>query len=162
MIRFRAAFVVSVLVALSVACGSSTDAGDKPGSFDPAISVLTLEVPRARPSTAQQFTTMVKIAIINRSSEPVTVERIDIESVGTGPFNLLSSTRTFNQVLEPRREGIYQVFAQANVNVAEEAISRSEGMIFVRGVALFKTSTGSTRKVFVQRVGTTMGTVTSE
>ena len=134
MIRFRAAVFVSALAGFFIACSSATDAGGgKQDSFDPLISVQTLEVPRARPSSARQFTTMVKIAVTNRSSEQITVERIDLESVGSGPFTIAPSSRTFNQVLDSRGEGIFQVFAQASVDQNEADVARSEGVVVIRG-----------------------------
>lgn len=163
MIRLRAAVLVSVLVGSFAACSSSSDsAGGKQNSVDLLVSVQTLEVPRARPSTARQFTTMVKISVGNPSSEPVTVKRIDVESVGAGPFTIAPSSRTFNQVLEPKREATYQIFAEATVDPTEADVARSEGIVVVRGNVLFETPSGPSRRVFVQRIGTTVGTFGSD
>lgn len=156
--RVRAALIVSVLITSSFACSSSTDPGGKRSPFEPLISVQTIEVPRARPSAAREFTTVLTIAITNPTSEPVTLERIDVESVGVGPFILAQSSSTYNQVLDASQSGTYQVFARATVDRSEEVIARSEGTVIIRAAAHFRTSAGHLRKVIVQRVGTTVGT----
>jgi hypothetical protein len=123
---------------------------------EPEISVRTVEVPRARPINATSFTTVVQVEILNRSSLPLRLQRIELSSVGTGPFNIVLTRRDFNQPIEPSQAMRFPVWSQASYVGLEETLAQSEGQIMVRGVAIFDTEGGGFRTVFLQRVNTSI------
>ncbi len=124
--------------------------------IEPHINVSTVEVPRALPETTRQFFTTVQVEILNRSGEPVSLQRIEFASVGVGPFTILQTSRDFNQAIEPSQGLRFPVWAQMTYNGLDETLAQSEGPLIVRGVAVFTTPGGGFRQVFLQRVNTSV------
>ena len=123
---------------------------------EPEINVRTVEVPRARPINATSFTTVVQVEILNRSSLPLNLQRIELASVGTNAFNIVLTRRDFNQPIQPSQAIRFPVWSQASYVGLDETLAQSEGQIMVRGVAVFGAEGGGFRTVFLQRVNTSI------
>lgn len=137
-----------VLPLLLMAC--ATGAADP---LAPEISVQRLVVPRANPGST--FSILVAVAVQNRSSDPITVSRIDVGSTGVGPFDIQSSTQNYDVTIAPGATEAVEVWAQAAPGQSE--IGGEEGAVLVRGVVYYEAFAGKRRAVFSQRVRTSIG-----
>jgi hypothetical protein len=145
--------IIATLSALAiVGCSSAT----VPRIAEPQINVRTVDVPRARPDLNRAFFTVVQVEVVNRSASELSLQRIELSSLGVGPFTIVPAQRDFNQAIAPAGGRVFPVWAQATYNAIDETLAQSEGPMVVRGVAFFNSPEGGFRKVFIQRVGTTI------
>lgn len=144
--------IALALVAAVAGCSSSA-----PSKSDAAvIRVRPIEVPRARPLPNAQFTTIVHVDVGNTSGSEIELQRIEISSIGEGPYEIGSASRDFNQTIAPNVARTFSIWAPARYRDLDETLAQSAGVVMVRGVAVFRSPAGDFRKSFVQRTGTTM------
>jgi hypothetical protein len=154
-IKSRAALPLTVIAAIWLAgCSSSTHATDKRG--EPAISIHTLEISAAQPRRASTIPIIVRVGVTNTSQAALTVDRIDVSSVGVGPYDIASTARDFHHVVEPGHVATFPIWVQATVSVAEQTISGQESSMMIRAVVFVSSPVGPSRSMTVQRVDTTV------
>jgi hypothetical protein len=95
----------------------------------------------------------LQIEIINRSAEPLTVERIQIESMGAGAYTMPMATRPFGKAIPANHIDIFEIWAPATV---ENTILGANGPVTLRSVVFFDSPVGKFRKVYVQQVNDQM------
>jgi len=91
----------------------------------------------------------LEMEIINRSSEPLTVERIQVESMGAGAYTIPSTSRPFEKVIPPERIEVFDLWAPAN---AENTILGANGPVTVRSVVTYRSPLGKFQKIYVRQV----------
>jgi hypothetical protein len=91
----------------------------------------------------------LEMEIINRSSEPLTVERIQVESMGAGAYTIPSTSRPFEKVIPPDRIEVFDLWAPAN---AENTILGANGPVTVRSVVTYRSPLGKFQKIYVRQV----------
>ena len=117
--------------------------------LDPEFNVRMVRVPGARPNRANAFASVVEVDVINRSSERITLDSLQITSVGMGAYTIPPVRQDFHQAIPPGQFESVKVFVQV---VAEDTIGQAEEPIMVRGVAEFSSDGGGFRRTFTQRV----------
>ena len=94
-----------------------------------------------------------EIDILNKTAEPITLERIEMQSLGEGAYTLNNISKPFDRRLDPDRVETVELFAPAYVN---KTILGGNGPVTLRATAYFKSSLGSFRKVYIQQVNDRM------
>lgn len=94
-----------------------------------------------------------EIDIINKTAEPITLERIEMQSLGEGAYTMANVTKPFDKRLDPDRVETVELFASAFVN---KTILGGNGPVTLRATAYFKSSLGTFRQVYIQQVNEKM------
>lgn len=94
-----------------------------------------------------------EIDILNKTAEPITLERIEMQSLGEGAYTLNNVSKPFDRRLDPDRVETVELFAPAYVN---KTILGGNGPVTLRATAYFKSSLGSFRQVYIQQVNDRM------
>lgn len=135
-----------------VVSGCSSAPAAPAAATRPQITIRALEVPFAQPVSVERFSVLVEFEIGNPSREPLTLHRIDLSSVGIGPYNVATTSQDFAIVIPPGQSAEAKVWAQAS---AGEALGGQEGAVMLRGVAYFESAGGRIREAFARRIMTT-------
>ena len=90
-----------------------------------------------------------EILIRNRSGEPITFKRLDLQTAGGGPYVLRNSPERFNREIQPG-EVARVVFSMWGVTVGGRAASIEP--VVLSGAAHFESESGPFSKKFLQRI----------
>lgn len=142
-----------ILIASVSACVSSGR-----DAFAPVVTVQTLEVPRANPGAS--FSVMVRLDVRNPSSDPITIQRVELASAGIGAFDVAPATRDFDVLVPSSGNRIIEVWAQAAPGQSD--IGGQEGAVLLRGAIYYEAFAGARRVVFASRVPTTINQTGSQ
>jgi hypothetical protein len=91
----------------------------------------------------------LEVDVINRSSEPITLQQITLETVGLGAYNLSSTSRPFDTTIEP---GHVETVKLLLTGQAQGTIQGANGQVTMRGIGYFDTEFGKFQKVFLQQL----------
>jgi hypothetical protein len=144
----RAITLVSCL--LFVACSSSN--GGK-SVAQPDLDFVQVTGPAEQSYPEGDIEVQYGIRITNRSDAAITLRQIQLESVGPGgAYQIRRSTYYFEHQIEANdvRDITFWARAQAAGTVTS---MDARAPITVRGVAIFESSKGALRKVFVKMLG---------
>lgn len=134
-----------LLVLAAVACSSGKS--QRAEIIRPEIDIRQLVGPSdlAYPRGIMEIQYEVRVA--NRSSEPITLRRIDVQSVGTGAYTLRREFFPFNEVIQPDqyKTVTFWVKAWARGRVAGAG---SNEPVTVRGIASFESPVGEFNQIF--------------
>lgn len=147
--QMQASCALATIVLVLTGCASSGTSGQTASLIPPEFRVRVVRVPESRPTRANVFTSEVEVEVFNRSSETLTLDRIQVSSVGDGAYTIPPVTKTFNLTIAPNQARLVRIFVQV---VAEETLTGAEEPIFVRGIAEFRSEVGGFRRIFTQRV----------
>ena len=140
----------------SASAPAATAAAEKKAG-DPTISIARLEVNSAQPRTATSVPLVVRVKVENRTEEPVTVDRIDVGSVGVGPYNILSTSQNFRHEVKVGHASVFPVWVQAEPTRLEDTIGGQEGSMMMRAAVYVTTPTRPQRRLAtVQKVDTSL------
>lgn len=137
-------WLLPILLFATLACSSGAAI-----PIEPEFNIRVLQVPEALPGMANPFATVVQVDVINRSSEPLTLQRIEVSSVGEGRYEFDREREQFNRVVQP---GKFDSFPVRVLVYANETIGRAEEPLHIRGTVFFSTEDGAFRRTFMQRV----------
>ncbi|MFN2238225.1 MAG: hypothetical protein ABR524_02430 [Thermoanaerobaculia bacterium] len=88
--------------------------------------------------------------ILNRSSETLTLRRIQLESMGEGAYYLPSTTRPFDLPVPPDQVAAVEMWVSANIQSA--TILGANGPVTIRAKVEFDSAEGMFQKIYVQQV----------
>jgi hypothetical protein len=145
-----AAFFFSALLP---ACATVQEAPD--GVEPPTMVVGTLEVPHMDATLMSQMSLIIHVQVTNQDDEPLVVERLEIASVGPGPYHVYRTEQSYHRELAAGGTDVLDIVAGAQAMTRDDRIGGQEGMVQIRVVGFFRSSAGSFRKVTIQHVGTT-------
>jgi LEA14-like dessication related protein len=150
--RFSALVIAATMIVVVAGCSSSqVPAGVTP----PTVVVGTLEVPKMEATTMSRMSIIVKIGVRNEDEDPLTVERLEIVSVGLGPYQIYQAERTFNTELAPAEAKTFEVVATADAMTKDDRVGGQEGTVQVRVTGVFRNEAGSFKRISISSVGTT-------
>ncbi len=113
----------------------------------PEISLVQLNAPvdsgYATGPTQVQF----GARIANRSSEPITLRRIEMQSVGTGSYQLRREQFSFNEKIEPGQFGTVTFWVHAYAYPTGRDRRPSAEPVTVRGILYFESPAGSFHQI---------------
>jgi hypothetical protein len=88
--------------------------------------------------------------ILNRSSETLTLRRIQLESMGEGAYYLPSTTRPFDLPVPPDQVAAVEMWVPANI--LRQTIAGANGPVTIRAKVEFDSADGMFQKIYVQQV----------
>ena len=88
--------------------------------------------------------------IVNQAAVPITLRRIDLDSLGGGGITIESKNRQFNTVIQPGTAQSVDFMTTAFISNPSNYSSRSP--VQLRATALFDSPEGSLQKVVQQQV----------
>ncbi|HVR42799.1 MAG TPA: hypothetical protein VMS56_05075 [Thermoanaerobaculia bacterium] len=94
------------------------------------------------------------VDVLNRSSEPITLRRLTIQSVTGGAWRFDSSSRALHEVIPP---GQLLTIGMGVDAVSDEFGSDPSSRVSVRGTAVFESDLGPFRRVFIEPIGLGQG-----
>ena len=91
-----------------------------------------------------------RVEIENRAKTPITVKRIDVVSLGSGAYNLRSTSVPFNEQLNPGETRPVQFWAPASID--DPTIMGANGPVTIRITLYYDTPAGTFQTIVVQQV----------
>ena len=143
---------LAVLLALTIlsACASST----KVPIIPPRVEIRQTFGPADAGYPRGPIRVQYELFIANESSEALNLQRVEVESVGTGAYILLRDTIYIKETIEPMSEKAVRFWARANATAGGTGAGRA-GIgepVTVRGVLYFTTDLGPVRKIFMKNL----------
>ena len=155
--RLTTAVVALLFAALISGCASSLDEVPA-GVTPPRIIVGTLEVPHMEATTMALMSVIVRIQVTNTDDEPLVVERLEITSVGRGPYELGRGERRYQKELAPGTTEVFDLVVPAQAMDRAQAVGGQEGAMQIRVIGYFNSSVGRFRMMDMQSVATSYST----
>jgi len=140
--------VIAVLF-LSLACASHRGA-NAPVTMPEVTLVQTGGVASAARNIAGPIPVRYAIRVVNKASEPITLMRIDMQSIGTGAYTLTSTSRPFKTAITP--ESYQDVEIATTAIVENPTILGANGPVTIRVILQFDSPLGKFQDVVVQQV----------
>ena len=102
------------------------------------------------PTVASGVEAHFELRIVNQADVPITLRRVDLESLGGGGIAIQSKNRQYNTLIEPHTSQSVDVMTTAFINDPNGFVGRSP--VQIRMTALFDSPEGSLQKVVQQQV----------
>jgi len=154
-IMYKHTFVAMVLAAALAGCASSkSESGLGNAKVQLIEPEMTFTQVNLVPQVARYITGAVpvhyQVRVANKSGEPITLTRIEVQSMGIGAYTLPSQTRPFKVRIAPDHFEIVQFWVPA---VIEDAtVYGANGPVTLRAVAHFDSPVGQFESITVQQV----------
>ena len=87
--------------------------------------------------------------ISNRSKQPITLRRIEIQSVGGGGYTLRHETQVFNKTVEPDHFDTVKFWVRA---LSQGDTPAANEPVTIRGVAQFDSPAGPLQQFFLKNI----------
>jgi hypothetical protein len=137
-----------LIVALLAGCGSSSS----PGLNDPDVAIqIASGFPALRAGVDVPMT--FNVYVLNRSSEPITVEQMRIESTGMVSFSVRSRTEYFQETIAPGQAAKLTIMALARAVSTRAAANEP---LMVRITANFGSELGRFQRIYIRDAGGSM------
>jgi len=134
---------------LFLACRTADDA--MPESLIPPE--LQIRQVGAQPFAARHITGPIpvnfEIAIANRSAETLTLQRIELQSMGMGAYTVQSTAKPFDRKIVSNAIERVELWAPAQM---EQTITGANGPVTLRVTVYFNSDLGKFRRIYVQQV----------
>jgi len=142
--------VAAVCCAL-LACSSGSNAK----IIHPVLQFVQLSGPAEQNYRPGDIEVQYGIRIANRSSEPITLRRIELRSVGVGgPYVLRAQSYYFERVIQPEQFEDVTFWAKA-VAGGDGMATDARAPVTVRAVVFFQSPAGGFRNVLTQMLDQT-------
>lgn len=136
------------LLALVLASCSSA-----PRLIDPEIFVRAVGgTPPLRSGMSYAMT--FEVIVTNRSSEPITLERVQLQTTSSFSYDIRSRTEMYRELIQPGETKAVAVYANAYVNSARTAESEP---ITLRVSAFFNSPLGRFRRIVTRNLASGIG-----
>jgi len=143
----RKMILPAVMVVLA-ACASSNNA--KVDIPQPDVEVQQLS---SAPVVAQHVTGGISInlgvAVTNRADIPITLKRVNVQSVGTGGYNVPPNSRPFDKVIQPGSTEQVAFWVGGN---ADPSVAGVNGAVALRVITQFDSPKGAFETSTVHQV----------
>ena len=91
-----------------------------------------------------------RVDLENRATTPITIKRIDVVSLGSGAYNLRSTSVPFNDRLNPGESRPVEFWAPASID--DPTILGANGPVTIRLTLYYETPAGTFQTITVQQV----------
>ena len=146
----RTVVAVSVLL-IAAACTSGNQLSKNVAHIpQPEITIIGRTDMTNIPTVAAGVPAHFEFRIVNQADVPITLRRIDLDSLGGGSIGIQSKNRQFDTVIAPHSVQSVDFLTTAFVNDPSSFAGRSP--VQIRAVALFDSPEGSLQKVVQQQV----------
>ena len=149
-------FVAALVFATALAgCASSrSDSGLGHTKVDIIEPELTFTQTSLVPQVARDITGNIpvhyQVRVANKSGEPITLTRLDVQSVGVGAYALRPQSRPFKQTIAPDHFEIVEFWMPAIIEDA--TVYGANGPVTLRAIAHFDSPVGQFDHVTIQQV----------
>jgi hypothetical protein len=139
------------LLIIATACGVFLACASKDAKITPPeLDFVQLSGPAEQNYTPGDIEVQYGIRIANRSSEPITLRNIQIQSVGFGgPYRLRPATYYFHREIKPEQYEDVTFWAKA-VAAGDAFAPEANAPVTVRATAFFESPAGGFRRVFTK------------
>jgi hypothetical protein len=137
----------------AIACSSSNNTQLSQNAAhipQPEITIIGRTDLTNVPTIASGITAHFEFRIVNQAEVPITLRRIDLDSLGGGSIGIQAKNRPFNLVIQPHTAQSADFVTTAYVNDPNSMSGRSP--VQIRAIALFDSPEGSLQKVVQQQV----------
>lgn len=122
----------------------------------PEINIVqTSAIPVAARHVTGAIPVRYAVRVANRAGEPITLKRIQAQSVGAGAYALQSSSTPFDVTIAP--ENFQEVEFWANAFIERATIAGANGPVTLRLVLHFETPVGAFEEIVVRQVNERTG-----
>ncbi|HEU4522453.1 MAG TPA: hypothetical protein VFT12_10640 [Thermoanaerobaculia bacterium] len=144
----KAALSALVLLTATAGCGSSVDI------IKPQIDLAQLYAPTDLGYARGSNTMVAKFAfrVINRSTEPITLRRVNLQSSGDGGYYLQREDRTFKHQIGPGQAVEDTMDARAYFRTTVSGTASTEP-VTLRATFYFDSPVGSFRQIVIRNIG---------
>ena len=144
--RTGCALLLAITLPWAYGCASGAAGGTK---IDPKISIHPVKVPETMTPRVDSFSSVLEIEIENTAAEALTVDRIQLSSVGLSTYTILPVDQRPQKQIAPGATETFRVWAQVQVQP-----TASEGLdpMMIRGSVEFIAASGGFRKTFAKQV----------
>lgn len=153
----RTAIAALVLASFLSSCNSLSppsllegDAPETTTDFD--VVVTQLNNPPVQ--SARSIDVKFEVAVTNRTSEPVTVEHISLESLGAGQYSVPFRSRPFHRSVAPGVEEKFEFWTATRVG---DSIVATTGPLMLRTTLTVTTPGGKRTEAFIRNVNDWLG-----
>jgi len=152
---YKHTIVALVLAAALAGCASSTS---ESGLGHARVNLIEPEVTFTQTNVvaevARDITGNVpvryQVRVANKSGEPITLTRIDVQSLGAGAYTLIPQSRPFKQKIAPDHFEVVEFWAPAYIG--DPTVYGANGPVTLRAVAHFDSPVGQFQSIVVQQV----------
>jgi hypothetical protein len=143
----RKAIVVSLLF-FAAACAHRT--ATAPMALPEVTIVQTSGVGLAAHNVTGPISVRYAVRVQNAASQPITLKRIQAQSLGAGAYTLGSTSKPFNVTIAPESHQDVELWASAIIDQA--TINGANGPVTLRLILFFDSPLGPFQDVVVQQV----------
>lgn len=155
----KSAILLSIVLVVSACASMQSDSGKgsaKVNVPEPDLQIRQLSsVPAAARQVEGGLPVQYALAVRNHASGPITLKQINLVSMGYGAYDVPSTTRPFQAVIQPDQTSIVDFWVPANIQNA--SLVGANGPVTLRVTAYFDSPDGQFRQVVVQQVNATTG-----
>jgi hypothetical protein len=135
---------------IAAACSSTNQLSQNAAHIpQPEITIIGRTDLVNIPSIASGVPAHFEFRIVNQADVPITLKRIDLDSLGGGSIGIQSRNRQFNTVIAPHMAQSVDFLTTAFINDPSFA---GRSPVQIRAVAVFDSPQGSLQKVVQQQV----------
>jgi hypothetical protein len=148
-------FIALSLTAALAGCASSRSESGlgnaKVKLIEPEVTFTqTSLVPQVARDVTGNIPVHYQVRVANKSGEPITLTRIDVQSMGAGAYGLAPQSRPFKQKIDPDHFEVVEFWVPAFINDA--TIQGANGPVTLRAVAHFDSPVGQFQSIVIQQV----------
>jgi len=152
---YKHTLVALLLAAALAGCASSRSESGlgqaKVNLIEPEVTFTqTNLVPQVARGVTGGVPVHYEVRIANKSAEPITLTRIEVQSMGYGAYELSPQSRPFKQKIAPDHFEVVEFWAPATIE--DPTLYGANGPVTLRAVAHFDSPVGQFQQVVVQQV----------
>lgn len=145
--------VLSLAIAggVLVGCASGGSGAATANIIKPEIQIVqTSVVPSAARHVEGNLPVQYRVRVSNKSSEPITLKRIALRSLGQGAYNVNGYSQAFNVVVEPDQFQEVEFYVPANIDIV--SLQGANGPVTLRGTYYFDSPAGKFEEIQISQV----------
>jgi len=140
---------ILISTALLLVLGCATHGGSSGPEPDAAIIQLS-RAPEGTQYDTGPLTMHYAVEVKNTLAEPVTLERIGVQSIGGGSYTLPAYSQGFNETIAPGETKRVSFWAPALVAIP--TVAGANGPVTLRGTLAFAAGSRKFQKIVVQNI----------
>jgi hypothetical protein len=140
-----------LLIATLASCASSPSTPQKAPIPEPEVNIRQLSnVAEAARYVTGGISVQYRVDVTNVAKEPITLKRIDLQSMGYGAYDLAPTSRPFDVKIAPGQSAFVEMWGAASIETA--SIVGANGPVTLRGIMQFESAAGAFQSVVVRQV----------
>jgi len=145
---------------LFVACASSSTDGDSDGSINAerialqkptiAIAQLTSVGAAAEKKLTGGLPVQYQIRVTNNSDIPIKLQRVTLQTMGSGAYEISPTANPFSVTIEPRQSQDVRMWAASYIPMS--SVAGANGPVTLRVKADFQSEKGKFQEIFTENI----------